>query len=44
MSHREEIEKEHYCIIKEPNSEYIGHISVNNGSAKNIALGIIEYL
>ena len=42
-SHREEIEEEHYCIIKEPNSEYMGHISVENGSAKNIASGILEF-
>ena len=31
--HREEIEEEYYCIIKEPNSE---HILVKNRSAKKL--------
>ena len=35
-SHREAIKEKRCCIIKEPNSEYMDHILVDNGPEKKI--------
>ena len=39
----EEINEIHYCIIKELISEYMGHISVENGPAQTIVSEILEF-
>lgn len=41
---RRTIKEEHYTILKEPGSVYIGHVSPSSGSAEDIANSIISYL
>ncbi|GBM97075.1 hypothetical protein AVEN_134364-1 [Araneus ventricosus] len=36
--------EEHYSLIQEPDSMYIGHVSPPSGSSENIASPIISYL
>lgn len=42
--HKKTILEEHIAVIAEPNSKYIGHISLQRGTAQNIATGIIDFL
>lgn len=45
MKHfRNVIKEEHYSIVQEPGSSYVGHVSPCSGSAQNIADSIISYL
>lgn len=41
---RRTIKEEHYSILKEPGSVYIGHVSPSSGTAQNIADSIISHL
>lgn len=41
---RRVIIEEHVSLVKEPGSEYIGHVSVNVGTAKNIGEHIVRYM
>lgn len=41
---RRTIKEEHYSIIKEPGSVYLGHVSPNPGSSKDIVASIIACL
>ena len=41
---RRTVKEEHYSLIKEPGSEYIGHVSPNSGSAKDIFTSILSGL
>lgn len=41
---RRVIKEEHYSIIQEPGSVYVGHVTPCSGSAQNIADSIISYL
>ena len=36
--------EEHVTLLSEPNSQYLGHISLANGAAKCISGGIVQYL
>jgi hypothetical protein len=36
--------EDHYVLVKEPNSEYLGHVTVPNGQASTIASEIFTYL
>lgn len=36
--------EEHYSLIQEPGSLYIGHVSPSSGSSNDIASSIISYL
>lgn len=38
------INEEHIHLLKEPGSEYFGHISVRNGNSKSICNYIISFL
>lgn len=37
------ITEEHVCLVGEPNSTYLGHISPTSGEAKSIAGGVISF-
>lgn len=41
---RRTIKEEHYSIIQEPGSVYVGHVTPLSGSSKNIANSIISHL
>jgi hypothetical protein len=41
---RRTVKEEHYSIIKEPGSIYIGHVSPTTGTAKEIANAILDHL
>lgn len=41
---RKVITEEHLSLVKEPGSEYIGHVSVNSGRAQIIAQHIVSFL
>lgn len=41
---RRTIKEEHYSIIQEPGSVYVGHVTPSSGSAQNIANSIISHL
>ncbi|CAH0555064.1 unnamed protein product [Brassicogethes aeneus] len=43
-SHRKTKTEEHYVLVKEPGSEYMGHVTPLSGSAANIKLCIVSYL
>lgn len=36
--------EEHYSILQEPGSAFVGHVSPSSGSAENIANSILSYL
>lgn len=38
---RRTVKEDHYSIIKEPGSVYLGHVSPNSGSAKDIVASIL---
>ncbi|GBM01614.1 hypothetical protein AVEN_60027-1 [Araneus ventricosus] len=40
---RKVITKEHISLVKEPGSEYIGHVSVNFGRTQNIGNNIYSF-
>lgn len=42
--HRTMKQEEHYVILTEPNSVFLGHISPNSGRAESIKTGIISFL
>lgn len=42
--YRKIITEEHYTLIQEPGSEYIGHISPNSGSAEDITASISTFI
>lgn len=44
ISQRKIIVEEHISIISEPNSEYIGHLSIDSGKAANIEKNIVDFL
>lgn len=41
---RRTIQEEHYSIIQEPRSVYVGHVTPSSGSAQNICNSIISHL
>lgn len=43
-SHRKTITEEHISIISEPDSKYIGHLSINSGNAATIQKSIADFL
>jgi hypothetical protein len=42
--HRKTVTEEHYCLVGEPGSHYLGHVSPCSGSAKNIEEAIGSFL
>ena len=40
---RSEIVEEHITVLTEPGSRYLGHFSLSNGSASNIANGLYDF-
>ena len=42
--YRKTIKEEHITLVREPGSQYLGHIAVNRGSAKAISDGISQAL
>lgn len=42
--YRKTITEEHYVLVEEPGSKYIGHISPTSGSADSISKSILEFL
>lgn len=42
--HRRVTEEEHYTIVEEPGSAYLGHVTPSSGSGLDIATAIINYL
>lgn len=43
-THRKTVTEEHYVLVQEPGSNYVGHVTPSSGSAANITVGIINYL
>lgn len=43
-SHRKTITEEHISILSEPDSEYIGHLSIDDGKATTIEKSIVDFL
>lgn len=43
-SRRKTITEEHISMISEPNSEYIGHLSIESGKAANIQKNIVGFM
>ena len=41
--HKRTVVEEHITLIKEPQSEYIGHFAVSTGSSQSLFNGIIDY-
>ena len=42
--HKQIVQEEHYVLIKEPNSHYLGHVVPSSGSAKDISSAIMAFL
>jgi len=42
--YRETIIEEHICLIQQPQSRYIGHVSPQSGSAKDVTQSIVKFL
>ena len=43
-NHGRIIVEEHVCLVREPNSDYLGHITPSSGGAESIANGIWNFL
>lgn len=43
-THQKLIKEDHYSLVQEPGSEYIGHVTPKSGSAKDISTCIISYI
>jgi len=43
-NHGRIIVEEHVCLVREPNSEYLGHITPSSGGAESITTGIWDFL
>ena len=41
--HKRTVVEEHITLIKEPQSEYIGHFAASTGSSQSLFYGIIDY-
>ena len=42
--HRKSVIEEHISLLSEPDSEYIGHFSIDSGKANVIVKGILDFL
>lgn len=43
-SYRKTVKEEHYSLIQEPGSIYIGHVTPSSGTAKSVSTSIIAHL